>query len=72
MSQQIKIFITYVKAHYSIGLLIFSYTLKCSLYIKEISTLCLTSVICHYLFVCCSQSPRFLTPVQLSLQIYRN
>lgn len=44
MSHQIRIFITYVKAHYSIGLLIVLFTFKSSLYIKEISTL---SPVCH-------------------------
>lgn len=52
MSHQIKIFITYVKAHYFMGLLIFSFTFKSSLHMKEISTrVSLVSYAINYLLV---------------------
>lgn len=68
MSHQMKIFVIYLRAHYSIGWLIFLFTFKSSLFIKEVST-CVSYVsyaIIH-MFVAVPVSWEYFTPMRLNL-----
>lgn len=68
MSHQMKIFVIYVRSHHSIGWLMFLFTFKSSLFIKEVSTyVSYVSYTIIHMFVVVPVSWEYLTSMQLNL-----